>query len=258
MQIRPVHSFNNASPQDPPEYQHWMMLQQRYMQENHPPDDIESAWDDEDHPENYSPATRFEDQQRENTLESWDDDDDDDQRENHAPQPQDQNVFQSGGRLRSSNALQESVEPLSVLFLIISLDDVLDEEFDNVRHTSFLEALQGLMGQDGVLDEEFDNVRHTSFLEALQGLMGQDGNPLEETIISKHLKTRKYQKLANQDDGDEDDDEICVVCQSEFENEETLGILGCGHQYHVDCIKRWLQHKNVCPICKRTAIQEEI
>lgn len=75
----------------------------------------------------------------------------------------------------------------------------------------------------------------------------------EETILS-HLKTKWYSPMAvnrNQDM------ETCVVCQVEYNNQEKVAILDCGHQYHVDCIKRWLQVKNVCPICKVPAINGE-
>ncbi|CDP04765.1 unnamed protein product [Coffea canephora] len=51
--------------------------------------------------------------------------------------------------------------------------------------------------------------------------------------------------------------EICVVCQCEYEDEETIGTLECRHEYHADCIKRWLMKKNVCPPCTREGIQQK-
>ena len=35
---------------------------------------------------------------------------------------------------------------------------------------------------------------------------------------------------------------------------EDIGTLDCGHEFHSDCIKQWLAHKNICPICKMTAL----
>ncbi|MQM15690.1 hypothetical protein Taro_048641, partial [Colocasia esculenta] len=35
---------------------------------------------------------------------------------------------------------------------------------------------------------------------------------------------------------------------------EDLGTLDCGHNFHVACVKQWLTHKNICPICKMTAL----
>ncbi|KAF5182553.1 E3 ubiquitin-protein ligase mbr2-like [Thalictrum thalictroides] len=48
--------------------------------------------------------------------------------------------------------------------------------------------------------------------------------------------------------------EICVVCQDEYKNQEVIGRLDCGHEFHEDCIKSWLMMKNVCPICKRQGL----
>ncbi|XP_019167512.1 PREDICTED: uncharacterized protein LOC109163205 [Ipomoea nil] len=42
----------------------------------------------------------------------------------------------------------------------------------------------------------------------------------------------------------------CSVCQEEYEANDEMGRLECGHLYHIDCIKEWLLQKNACPICK--------
>ncbi|XP_031498743.1 uncharacterized protein LOC116263231 isoform X2 [Nymphaea colorata] len=44
----------------------------------------------------------------------------------------------------------------------------------------------------------------------------------------------------------------CSICLEEYRHEEHLGKLECGHEYHVCCIKKWLQQKSICPICKAT------
>ncbi|GJW49721.1 putative RNA-directed DNA polymerase [Tanacetum coccineum] len=37
----------------------------------------------------------------------------------------------------------------------------------------------------------------------------------------------------------------------EYKNGEKLGRMKkCGHDYHVDCIKKWLVMKKICPVCK--------
>ncbi|CAL5372936.1 unnamed protein product [Camellia sinensis] len=40
----------------------------------------------------------------------------------------------------------------------------------------------------------------------------------------------------------------------EYVDEEDLGKLDCGHQFHLNCIKQWLIQKNSCPIYKRVAL----
>lgn len=42
--------------------------------------------------------------------------------------------------------------------------------------------------------------------------------------------------------------------QEEYADGDGLGTLDCGHDFHTDCIKQWLMQKNLCPICKTTAL----
>lgn len=47
-----------------------------------------------------------------------------------------------------------------------------------------------------------------------------------------------------------------VLWQEEFTEGEELGRLDCGHDFHSACIKQWLTIKNLCPICKITALSK--
>lgn len=42
--------------------------------------------------------------------------------------------------------------------------------------------------------------------------------------------------------------------QEEYNDEDDIGTLDCGHDFHTKCIKQWLMQKNLCPICKTTAL----
>eukprot|EP00268_Persea_americana_P039869 TRINITY_DN39514_c1_g1_i1.p1 TRINITY_DN39514_c1_g1~~TRINITY_DN39514_c1_g1_i1.p1 ORF type:complete len:215 (+),score=55.78 TRINITY_DN39514_c1_g1_i1:46-645(+) len=46
-----------------------------------------------------------------------------------------------------------------------------------------------------------------------------------------------------------DSNDECVICQVDYEEGEALVVLPCKHQYHADCINKWLQMSKVCPIC---------
>ncbi|XP_068638865.1 uncharacterized protein [Aristolochia californica] len=50
-------------------------------------------------------------------------------------------------------------------------------------------------------------------------------------------------------------DRKCSICQEEYEANDEVGELECGHSYHLNCIKQWLLQKNACPICKVVAAQ---
>ncbi|CAA6672538.1 unnamed protein product [Spirodela intermedia] len=44
---------------------------------------------------------------------------------------------------------------------------------------------------------------------------------------------------------------LCVW-QEDYDEGEDIGMLSCGHAFHVACVGRWLTQRNVCPICRKT------
>ncbi|KAK4381068.1 E3 ubiquitin-protein ligase MBR2 [Sesamum angolense] len=78
----------------------------------------------------------------------------------------------------------------------------------------------------------------------------RDGG-LPEKLILKYLKTRDCCPVNN--DGEP---ETCVVCQDDLcQENSTVGVLDCGHEYHASCVRQWLQQKNICPLCKAIALR---
>jgi len=41
----------------------------------------------------------------------------------------------------------------------------------------------------------------------------------------------------------------CAVCLSDFEVDDMLRQLPCGHNFHRTCIDKWLRQNKVCPLC---------
>ncbi|KAF9623062.1 hypothetical protein IFM89_036198 [Coptis chinensis] len=97
-------------------------------------------------------------------------------------------------------------------------------------------------GGEGVRFEE---------LLALEDRIGNVSTGLSEETITKCLKQKKYLSFTI---GVPSEVEPCCVCQEEYVDGDDLGRLDCGHDFHSGCIKEWLTHKNLCPICKTTAL----
>ena len=65
-----------------------------------------------------------------------------------------------------------------------------------------------------------------------------------ETML---LPKRRYRKTT----GSRPADESCAICVDDFKKGDTLRVLPCSHQFHVECIDEWLiNHSDLCPLCK--------
>lgn len=114
---------------------------------------------------------------------------------------------------------------------------------------------------DRLRDMRLD-IDHMSYEEllALGEHIGSVTTGLTENFICKNLKTRTFTRpptCINHDQAscpDQLKTDFCVVCQADYEHEETIGKLDCEHEYHGECIKKWLLVKNTCPVCKSTAL----
>lgn len=47
----------------------------------------------------------------------------------------------------------------------------------------------------------------------------------------------------------------CSICLSDFAEEQVLLCLPCRHAFHRECLRSWLQRRNLCPLCKAPAVQ---
>ncbi|KAF3778923.1 putative E3 ubiquitin-protein ligase [Nymphaea thermarum] len=113
-------------------------------------------------------------------------------------------------------------------------------------------------GSDNFVDRhrdmrlDIDNMSYEELL-ALEEHIGDVSTGLSEEFISIRLQQKTYVTSKKAKEKLEED-ETCIVCQEEYENRDELGTLECGHDYHYACIRQWLLLKNVCPICKATAL----
>ncbi|KAG2690208.1 hypothetical protein I3760_09G176900 [Carya illinoinensis] len=105
--------------------------------------------------------------------------------------------------------------------------------------------------RDMMLD--IDNMSYEDLL-ALGERIGNVSTGLSEDLISKCLIETIY---CSSDQTQEE--ETCVICLEEYRDRDGVGTLkACGHDYHVSCIKKWLSMKNLCPVCKGSALADNM
>lgn len=98
---------------------------------------------------------------------------------------------------------------------------------------------------------DIDNMNYEELL-ALEERIGNVSTGLSKSKLSGCLTVRKYRSSDHsQDDRQENK---CAICLEEYKNRKKLGRLTCTHEFHLICIKTWLQKKDICPICKTSAV----
>ncbi|KAF3773437.1 E3 ubiquitin-protein ligase [Nymphaea thermarum] len=55
----------------------------------------------------------------------------------------------------------------------------------------------------------------------------------------------------------DDKEAWCPVCLEQFGANGKVSDMPCGHRYHVDCIMKWLEKHNICPLCRFLMPMEE-
>ncbi|KAL6844068.1 hypothetical protein ACP4OV_025741 [Aristida adscensionis] len=98
---------------------------------------------------------------------------------------------------------------------------------------------------------DIDNMSYEELL-ALEERIGNVNTGLSDDAVTKLLKQRKFSSWRLEASFDH---EPCCICQEEYVDGDDLGRLDCGHDFHAGCIKQWLVLKNLCPICKNTALK---
>ncbi|XP_052178270.1 probable E3 ubiquitin-protein ligase XERICO [Diospyros lotus] len=79
-------------------------------------------------------------------------------------------------------------------------------------------------------------------------------NPSEAYTEEFHSQTPALQFNI----GDHQPEQECSVCLTEFEPNEEINHLLCGHVFHRTCLEKWLKYWNVtCPLCRTPLMPQE-
>ncbi|OVA14255.1 zinc finger protein [Macleaya cordata] len=103
---------------------------------------------------------------------------------------------------------------------------------------------------------DVDNMSYEELLE-LGERIGYVSTGLREDEILRCLRKTKHSILdALQSHFLTEMNWKCSICQEEYEADDEVGKLDCGHNFHISCIKQWLLQKNACPVCKVAAMAQ--
>jgi hypothetical protein len=49
---------------------------------------------------------------------------------------------------------------------------------------------------------------------------------------------------------DEEEAPSCAICMQEYKIDEEIRTLPCKHEFHCECVDKWLPMKKICPLCR--------
>jgi hypothetical protein len=99
-------------------------------------------------------------------------------------------------------------------------------------------------------DNNINNINHliNIFTNILQNTIQNNNIDFEDVKVT--VKKEELDNL-NKITVNEDEDKTCNICLCEYKKGEEKLILKCNHEFHYECIKKWLEEYNYkCPICR--------
>ena len=172
------------------------------------------------------------------------------------------------------NPLNNIVEPNEYEFIFFTNNNVVRPQFPNTVHSLFrinrptnnIERPQSLLSiNDITWQDELQSINTATSLinNVLTQLRNEyiENNNLTEFINSTLQQKAKYKKVASKE-GLEEIQNIgfkkadnhpytnCPIYCYEFEDNEIIAKLPCGHYFSREGIDTWLKDSNICPICR--------
>ncbi|KAL5727683.1 RING-type E3 ubiquitin transferase [Ranunculus cassubicifolius] len=148
-------------------------------------------------------------------------------------------VGNPNSQLELDEALALSLQELENQFSGSSVDGDSESESVNAEvnsaETSTEAAREDTVDPDNMTYEE---------LQSLGDEIGAESRGLSDELL-EYLPSYKYKTGFFKKEKHED----CVICCMTYRNREKLTMLPCQHQYHSDCIKKWLKINKACPVC---------
>lgn len=141
------------------------------------------------------------------------------------------------GRVRRVIISQNNFDP-SVFTFGSTFNDVFQDNFSSNYSSSYN-------------DNSFMTDYINSILQHMRESAEREGErPTGEKAFKKLNRFKLDKTKCKTKDNGELELPNCIICISNIElNSDTL-LLPCGHMFHEECIKTWLQKHNTCPVCR--------
>ncbi|KAL3498100.1 hypothetical protein ACH5RR_040832 [Cinchona calisaya] len=124
----------------------------------------------------------------------------------------------------------------------------INPQSDSNDETSARASISRIVMLAEALFEVLDEIHQQSVVLSSRPSMSSLGSVPAPNEVVESLPLRLYSKLQKHLP-----DEVaqCYICLVEYEEGDSVRILPCHHEYHKECIDRWLKEVHrVCPLCR--------
>ncbi|KAL9255470.1 putative E3 ubiquitin-protein ligase XERICO [Drosera capensis] len=112
---------------------------------------------------------------------------------------------------------------------------------------TFLHVI-GIRWEEDMASEEYENETAEAHEVTLTNLYLQEFRYRTPTI--------RFEELSDLEEDEQDQD--CSVCLTQFEPKSEVNHLSCGHVFHFVCLEKWVNHWNItCPLCRSPMMAPE-
>ncbi len=91
------------------------------------------------------------------------------------------------------------------------------------------------------------------FLKCQKDIIEDETFPISKVhkkLIYDKMKVFKYGELYKNYSENINKEETCIICLGDFKSEDIIKKFFCGHIFHDNCLKDWINQSVKCPICK--------
>lgn len=117
-----------------------------------------------------------------------------------------------------------------------SINDILDA-------SNYIQEIIFIIQNDNLPDIYIYHVNNV--IESINDII-QDINDTRSNGVPLEIINSLREKTCSADI-----DDSCAICLKNYKEKEILTILFCNHSFHKECIKRWFENNNNCPICRQ-------
>jgi hypothetical protein len=110
-----------------------------------------------------------------------------------------------------------------------------------------------IMAQEEAKEEKPTSLALRTKLYKDDGLHRRRGSLRSTKEDESSVRRMSFSPSRSSEHGEDDEDEDaenCTICFAPLLDGDRVGALPCDHIFHAECLKMWLQRRNVCPLCQ--------